>query len=131
KMSVNQYNEWLLECINIIYQDAQKRRKDEILANTAVIVCAMKLRKKKRRCWISEIFKNRQRHGFYHVILPIVRLKDLRFKNYTRMTTTQFEKLLSIVGSSLKRQHVVREPINKEQRLILTLRYIHIYKFRN
>ncbi|XP_011684617.1 PREDICTED: uncharacterized protein LOC105447969 [Wasmannia auropunctata] len=37
---------------------------------------------------------------------------------------TQFEELLSIVGIDLKKQYVVREPINEEQRLILTLRYL-------
>jgi len=73
---------------------------------------------------MAEILKRRSTYGFYHAILPSVRLEDLRFQNYTRMTTTQFEELLSIVGADLQKQYVVREPINEEQRLILTIRYI-------
>ena len=57
------------------------------------------------------------------IIQYFLRLEDLRFKNYMRMTTTQFEELFSIVGADIQKQYVVREPINKEQRLMLTIRY--------
>lgn len=122
-MSINyQYNQWLLECINIVNQNFEKQRKAELIA-IALIIKMKNIKKKKKKFWMAEILKRRSTYGFYHAILPSVRL-DLGFQNYTRMTTTQFEELLSIVGADLQKQYVVREPINEEQRLILTIRYI-------
>lgn len=118
-----QYYEWSVKCIDIINKELGKRR---LLAGIVVLYNLMKFKKKKRQFWIAEMFKNRKRYGFYHAILPSVRLEDLRFKNYTRMTTIQFEELLLMIGSDLKKQYVVREPINEEQRLIVTLRYLQI-----
>lgn len=74
---------------------------------------------------MAPIFKERQRYGFYHATLSSVRLEDLRFQNYTRMTTIQFEELLAIVGHDIRKQYVVRKPINEEQCLLLTIRYMY------
>lgn len=127
KMSINHcYYQWLIECITSINQEFQRQRRAEFATGIAIIANIIKLKKKRsKRLWLSELFKQRHRYGFYYAILPSVRLEDLRFKNYTRMTMTQFEELLSIIGNNLKKQYVVREPINEEQRLILTLRYIY------
>ena len=135
-MSINYlYYQWLSECITIINQEIQKKRKAELIASIAIMGNIHLKKKRRKRFWIAEIFKRRNRYGFYHAILPTVRLEDFRFRNYTRLTTIQFEELLSIVGNDLKKQYVVREPINEEERLILTLRYsenkiffIQIYK---
>lgn len=123
-MSIS-YIQWLLQCTTVINKELQKQEKAKLIAGIAIIANMNKLKKKRRKCWVTELFKNRKRYGFYHAILPSVRLEDIRFNNYTRMTTTQFEELLFIIGADLKKQYVVREPINEEQRLILTLRYVN------
>lgn len=79
---------------------------------------------------MTELFQQRNRHGFYYTTLPILKLEDLRFQNYFRMDTTQFEELLQLVGPKITRQHVIREPIEAEQRLSICLR-LKFYKKYN
>lgn len=71
---------------------------------------------------MSELFQQRRRIGFYYTTLPILKLEDLRFRNYFRMDTIQFEELLQLIGPKITRQHVIREPIEAEQRLSICLR---------
>lgn len=72
---------------------------------------------------MTELLQQRQRYGFFHKILPILKLEDLRFRNYFRMNTTQFEELLQLIGPTITRQHVICEPIEAEQRLAICLRF--------
>ncbi|XP_024890215.1 protein ANTAGONIST OF LIKE HETEROCHROMATIN PROTEIN 1-like [Temnothorax curvispinosus] len=125
-MSFNyRLHQWVLQCNSIVNQHYQEKKQAELVAAISMIANIIKSKnKRKRRCWISKVFAERQRHGFYHAVLPNIRLEDLRFRNYTRMTPIQLEELLSIVGHDLKKHYVVREPINEEQRLIVTLRYL-------
>lgn len=127
-MSINyRYHQWMLECNSIINHEYNKQRKVELIAAIPAIVNIINANnKRKRKFWVSKIFAERQRHGLYHATLPNIRLEDLRFRNFTRMTTTQLEDLLLIVGHDLKKLYVVREPINEEQRLLVTLRYVYI-----
>jgi len=54
-------------------------------------------------------------------------LEDSTFRNYFRMTATQLEDLLQIIGPSLSKQTTsFREPISASERLCLTLRYVII-----
>jgi len=125
-MSVNyRYHQWLLEYSSIINHECKKQKKVELIAAMSAMINIIKTNnKRKKRLWVSKIFTERQRHGLYHATLPNIRLEDLRFKNFTRMTTTQFEDLLLIIGHNLQKLYVVREPINEEQRLLVTLRYL-------
>lgn len=120
--------QWSVEYSNNILQQLQEQKRIKLTAALFIIANIHMLKKKhrKRSCWVSTIFRERHRHGFYHAVLPNVRMEDLRFQNYTRMTAIQFEELLSIVGPDIKKQRVIREPIHEEQRLILTLRYMYI-----
>lgn len=77
---------------------------------------------KKKRYWVADILHQRRRNGFYHAVIPILKLDDLRFRNYLRMSHTQFEELLQLVAPRITRRHVIREPIEAEQRLIICLR---------
>ncbi|KYN18151.1 hypothetical protein ALC57_09552 [Trachymyrmex cornetzi] len=44
-----------------------------------------KKKSQKQRLWVSLLIQKRKRHGFYHALLPTLRLEDLRFQNYFRM----------------------------------------------
>ena len=85
--------EWMVECankINIKNVEIQKRR---IAAATAVIAAIEENKRRKyrkKKYWIAEIFENREVHGFYHAIFPILRLEDLQFINYCRITIDKF-----------------------------------------
>lgn len=71
---------------------------------------------------MADILKKRHQTGFYYLVYPILKLDDLRFYNYFRMTVTQFEELLQMIAPKITREYVVREPIGAEQRLIICLR---------
>ncbi|XP_039311963.1 protein ALP1-like [Solenopsis invicta] len=115
-------HEWLVQCTHVM---AEADRCDKLLGSLALLLAKKNKRdKKKKRFWVAPIFKKRYEHGFYHALLPTLRLEDLRFHNYFRMLTVQYEELLTIVGPHLERQYVVREPISAAERLTLTLRFL-------
>ncbi|KYM96698.1 hypothetical protein ALC62_12646 [Cyphomyrmex costatus] len=53
---------------------------------------------KKKRFWVHPVFKLRNRHGFYHAIYPTLSRYEPKFKNYMRMSLSQFEELLALVA---------------------------------
>jgi len=111
----------------VIEQEVIRRR----TAGIAVAIYYVENKKKKRRyakkkCWIAPIFKNRKESSFYFALIPKLKLEDLRFHNYSRMSATQLEELLQIVGAKLQKQNVVRESISPPERLALTLRFVLI-----
>ncbi|XP_071580016.1 putative nuclease HARBI1 [Temnothorax nylanderi] len=134
-MSYNQHQlyEWHRKCEQIIqkYNVENLRRQKIVITATvgAVIAWATenlkkKRRYKKKRTWITEFFEQRRRYGFYYTALPILKLEDLRFRNYFRMSTIQFEELLELVAPKITRQYAIREPIEAGQRLSICLRYL-------
>lgn len=97
------------------------------LAASAVITYVSKTLKekrhyKKKRIWISELFQQRL-YGFYHAILLTLKSEDLRFQNYFRMSTSQFEELSQLVAPKITRLYVIRELIEAEQRLTICLKF--------
>ncbi|XP_012522028.1 protein ALP1-like [Monomorium pharaonis] len=92
----------------------------------AVVIAAMHLIQqkkkvcKKKKYWVAPIFKNRSRHSSFFASTPKLILEDIQFHNF-RMTATQLEELLGIVGSKLQKQDV---SITPAERLALTLRYL-------
>ncbi|XP_071581133.1 uncharacterized protein [Temnothorax nylanderi] len=121
------YYEWMVECANIINSrnsEIQKRRIAVAFAVIAAIEENKRRKYKKKKYWVAEIFENRAVHGFYHAMFPILRLEDSRFINYCRMSATEFEELLCLVGPTISKQYVVRDPISAPERLALTLRFL-------
>ncbi|XP_024870596.1 uncharacterized protein LOC112453845 [Temnothorax curvispinosus] len=70
------------------------------------------------------MLQRRKTYGFYHAIFPIIILEESRFRNYFRMSPTQFENLLCLVTPFITKQMVIREPISAAERLSLTLRFL-------
>lgn len=140
-MSYNQkLYQWYKECEQVIQKNNANILKKQKIAAAASAVVALasetskeKRRYRKKRIWISELFQRRRLHGFFHATLPVLKLEDLRFQNYFRMNTSQFEELLQLIAPQITRLHVIREPLEAEQRLSICLRlkilYIHIYFF--
>ncbi|XP_018317135.1 uncharacterized protein [Mycetomoellerius zeteki] len=80
---------------------------------------------KKKQYWVAPYLKDRPEHSFYHVSIPKLTIEDgVRFHNYFRMSATQMEELLLIVGPLLIKETVIREPIQPKERLAITLRYL-------
>ncbi|XP_071636696.1 uncharacterized protein [Temnothorax longispinosus] len=96
------------------------------IAATAAAIYLMKKKRKyaKKRFWVAPIFENRDVHSFFFASVPKLILEDIRFHNYFRMTATQLEELLGMVGPRLQKQDVIRQSISPAERLALTLRYL-------
>ncbi|XP_032688981.1 protein ALP1-like [Odontomachus brunneus] len=110
--------------ITILIEQQVKRRRIAAVAAVIHHVQSKKRKYLKKKFWIAPIFKNRKKNSFYFASVPKLKLEDLRFRNYFRMSATQFEELLQIVGTNLQKQNVVRESISSSERLALTLRYM-------
>ena len=61
--------------------------------------------------------------AFASVFASINAMGDPQFSiSYMRMTASQFEELLEMVGPTIQKQTVIREPICAKMRLVITLR---------
>ncbi|XP_029166221.1 uncharacterized protein LOC114937030 [Nylanderia fulva] len=127
-MSYNQkLYQWKTECILKINEyNAKINQKQAVIAAAVVatVYTSIKRKYKKKRYWIAEVYKQRRRIGFYYLVFPMLKLDDLRFKNYFRMNCTQFEELLALIAPRIHRQYAIRELIETEQRFIICLRYL-------
>lgn len=98
---------WLSECKKIISERNQQRKK---LIATVLINELQKQKRRnyrKKRYWVNPIFIERYNHGFYHAIFPVIILEEAKFKNYFRMTPTQFKELHSLIAPFITKQSVV------------------------
>ena len=93
-----------LACIAILLDDEEKKNYS------------------RKRYAVHPILQNREAHGYYNITFPIIKLDDIKFREFCRFNATQFEELLYNVGPILNKQTFLREPITSEQRLLITLR---------
>ncbi|MED6256945.1 hypothetical protein ATANTOWER_002716 [Ataeniobius toweri] len=57
-----------------------------------------------RHLWVHQILQRRNQFGRYHHLLQEQRLDDGRFQRYFRLSRTQFEDLLLLVGGQISLQ---------------------------
>lgn len=124
-MFAYKYRAWLNECTTIINQKKKENKRKKLLAALAIYELQKEKEKvyNEKRFWVHPIFQERHTHGFFHAIFPVISLHESQFRNYFRMTATQFEELLLLVAPQITKQTVLREPISTSERLSLTLRY--------
>lgn len=106
--------------INNYYQENIRKRK--VIAVTAVLLKIKKRKYSPKKYWVAPIFQVRKEHGFFYAVLSKLILEDLRFHNYIRMSATQLEDLVFLIGPKIFKQYYIREPIDVAERLFITLR---------
>ena len=81
--------------------------------------------KAKKRCWVRQIYEERQQKGEFDILVKDLRIFDheLFFKNF-RKTPTKFEEFLRMVAPSLTKELRFQETISEEERLCVTLRHV-------
>ena len=85
-------------------------------------------RKYKKGCSVRvyPILKTRQHYGEFHRLVAELRLHGSQFKDYFRLTTTQFENVLILVGPLIAKQDTsFMKAITPAERLAICLRYVH------
>jgi len=104
-------------------------RRRRIAVAVAIMLLLKKKKKtyKKKKHWVAPIFENRNEHSFFFASVPKLILEDIRFHNYFRMTATQLEELLGVIGAKLQKQDVIRQSITPSERLALTLRFVWLH----
>uniref|UniRef100_A0A915DDJ9 DDE Tnp4 domain-containing protein n=1 Tax=Ditylenchus dipsaci TaxID=166011 RepID=A0A915DDJ9_9BILA len=69
------------------------------------------------------MWEKRHRSGSYRILLPELKQHAEKFHSYMRMNLSEFNNLLAVVTPWLTRRSI-RTPINPEERLMLTLRFL-------
>lgn len=83
----------------------------------------------RRQFWVHPINSERQSHGHYFQLYKQLRKDNVKFFNYFRMSISSFDELLSYIENDIKRQDTnMRIAIQPEEKLVITLRYVHIFK---
>ncbi|XP_010783305.1 uncharacterized protein [Notothenia coriiceps] len=78
-----------------------------------------------RRCWVHPILRKRLQRGEYHVLVQELRLDDLLFQQYFRMSKHVLDELLRKVGPVITKADThMRLSIGPAERLAICLRYL-------
>lgn len=83
------------------------------------IICdEVKKKKKLRTLWIRRLYRDRSSN-------LLLQVDHIHFKNFTRMTSEDFETLITLVGPIIgKKDTKLRKAIPVKDRLALTLRFL-------
>jgi hypothetical protein len=76
--------------------------------------------KRKNKRWVRKFLEERSGYN----ALSSLQISDGSFLNFTRMTTTDFEHLLQLVGGRIAKDTQFRESVKPEIRLVITLRFL-------
>ena len=78
---------------------------------------------KRERKWVHELNMKRREFGEFHHLMKQLRQDEMKFEEYFRMSSNQFEQLLSLIKDDIEKKEVnYRESISTEERLALCLR---------
>lgn len=93
-----------------------------------LINCVVTKRKnrKKRRCWVKEWIAKRNKFGAFSQLLCELKLQDSDYyKNFLRMSDTDFNFLLQKVTPKIQKKNtVMRSAISAAERLAVTLKFL-------
>ena len=80
----------------------------------------------KRKCWVKNWVRRRDRHGAYTKLIRELQLEDAQqFRNFTRMSAVEVQSLVNILGPVIGKQDTaMRNAISVEERVIVTLRFL-------
>ena len=81
--------------------------------------------KKKKRCWVRDIFKNRERQGAFKTLFHEMRNDRELFFHYFRMNPKKIDHLLTLVREQIeKKDTAFRKLFLAARQLAITLRYL-------
>lgn len=93
----------------------------------AATICLILRRKQvKRSCWVRNWIERRSTHGAFATLTAELRMEDhQQFRNFIRMTATDFEHLLQGIATKIKKNDTkFRKAISPAERLMVTLRFL-------
>lgn len=101
-------------------------KKVQLLKLLALDVEEKKRNKYKKRFWVRKLYQERNQKGEFAILIKDLRLYDQQlFFQYFRMSPTDMETLLCwIAPLILKKDTRMREPIQPNERLCVTMRFL-------
>jgi hypothetical protein len=103
------------------------RLREAKLAAAVYVALAINKRKKvKRKCWVKNWARRRDRQGAYTHLINELQLEDAQqFRNFTRMSALEVQRLVNILGPVIDNQDTaMRNTISVEERVVVTLRFL-------
>lgn len=82
---------------------------------------------RKRKIWMKECFRLREKIGMYKTILFYMKNDQQRFFNFTRMNLKQYLKLFNGVKEEIIKSNIARQPIPPEIKFAITIRFVKEY----
>lgn len=80
-------------------------------------------KKKRKRNWVHDVNLKRKECGEYNHLMKHLRDDEIKFKEYFRMTQTQFDNILTLIKDDIEKKSLnYRDSIPPEERLALCLR---------
>ena len=101
-------------------------REAKLAAAVYVALALNKRRKVKRKCWVKNWVRRRDRQGAYTQFIYELQLEDAQqFRNFTRMSAVKVQRLVNMLGPVIDKQgRAMRNAISVEERVIVTLRFL-------
>jgi len=71
---------------------------------------------KRERKWVHKVNEKRREFGEFHHLMKQLRQDEVKFKEYVRMSSNQFEQLLPLIKDDIEKNEVnYRESISAEE----------------
>jgi hypothetical protein len=101
-------------------------REAKLAAAVYVALAINKRRKVKRKCWVKNWVRRRNRKGAYMQLISELQLEDAQqFRNFTRMSAVEVQSLVNMLGPVIGKQDTaMRNAISVEERVIVPLRFL-------
>jgi len=97
-----------------------------LLTATYCVLRLRQIRRKKRRFWVHPVAANREQQGDYGNLILELRTDQVLFHRYFRMSVSQFDEILSIIGPSIQLENTRwHSSIDPGQQLVICLRFIY------